>query len=320
VHTRVPATSRATERGVCPVCPSGAATTVVGTAPDFEYRTTGVDEWQIVECVCGTRLLDPCPADSEIASLYPPDYEPYQFHTMSMLVRLARGFVQRRKVESVRSVAGNGAVIIDLGCGSGALLAHLQDRGDPTWRLIGWDLPGPHLDRLRQTGIEVIAAPIGPVDDVVADVVILNQVIEHFRDPGAIIDLCESILRPGGHVIIETPATDGMDARLFRSRHWGGYHVPRHLVLFNHRSLAKLVESRAFRVVRAEALASPAFWVQSLHHWLTERRHGHAFARFFVVRNPLALALATIPDVVSSRYGRTSNQRLIARRLPSEPR
>jgi 2-polyprenyl-3-methyl-5-hydroxy-6-metoxy-1,4-benzoquinol methylase len=278
-------------------------------------------EWNIVECVgCRTRLLDPCPADAAIPSLYPPDYEPYQFESMPAVVRRARRRVQRRKVARVRSLASDDATIIDIGCGNGALLELLRDDGEPNWTLIGWDFPGPHLDRLERSGVTVIAAAIDQENagNLQADVAILNQVVEHFRQPDTLIDLCHRILRPGGHLIIETPNTLGIDARIFRNRHWGGYHIPRHLVVFNSDSIRTLLESNRFSIVRTEHLVSPAFWIQSVHHWLDDRRAGRFIAKFFVVRNPLLLAVATALDFVTARFAPTSNQRVVARKSHSD--
>lgn len=304
-----------TDTGTCPICPSDTGTVVIGSAPDFEYRTTGNVEWTIVECSrCGTRFLDPCPADDTITSLYPSDYEPYRFDDFPVLVRRVRDRVQRRKVARVRSIAPPGTTIMDLGCGSGSLLRLLRSSGDPSWHLIGWDFPGPHLERLRADGFEVIASPITSeaAPALCVDVIILNQVLEHFREPDRTIRLCSQLLRPGGRLVIETPDVGGLDARIFRSRYWGGYHVPRHFVMFSGPGLRELLQANGFRVTHSASLLSPAFWVQSAHHWLTERVGGRHLSRLVAVRNPLALAAAVVVDMVAARFGPSSNQLLIA--------
>jgi SAM-dependent methyltransferase len=290
---------------------------LLGSAPDFEYGTTPGVEWDVVECSgCHSRLLDPCPADSAIAGLYPSDYEPYRFHTLPGMVRRARDRVQLRKVDRIRSLVSANATIVDIGCGNGALLELFRRYGEPEWKLVGWDFPGPHLDRLKELGVCVVAASIDEqhIGDLTADVVILNQVIEHFREPDKLIRLCHAILKPGGNLVIETPNSYGLDARIFKSRYWGGYHIPRHLVVFNSDSLRTLLESNGYSVVLSENLASPAFWIQSVHHWLADRRLGRPLARLFVVRNPILLGLATAFDVATARFRPTSNQRLIGRR------
>jgi SAM-dependent methyltransferase len=277
------------------------------------------EEFAMVACTgCGTRFLDPRPADDAIPALYPEDYEPYRFDTLPAPIRVARDLVQGRKVAVAAELVPSGGTVVDVGCGAGSWLRLMQRKGPSDVRLIGWDFPGPHLDRLAADGFEVIH---GPVDldhalPAVADVVVLNQVLEHFARPDELLAVVTRLLRPGGHVVIETPDVDGLDARLFARRHWGGYHFPRHLVLFDAGGLRTLVERAGLQVVATERLVSPVFWNQSLHHLLADRRATRPVAPFFSIRNPATLALATLLDLVTRRREPTSNQRLVAR-LPA---
>ena len=216
----------------CPVCPPGTTSSPVARGQDFEYGTTGDLEWTIETCAgCGSRLLQPRPTVESIPLLYPPNYEPYQFDHLPRPIKFARDLVQRRKVTILRRLAPEEATILDLGCGSGSFLRLLQEHGTKTWRLIGWDFPGPHIAKLADDGVEAIGAPIdgAHAPAIMADVIVMNQVIEHFADPRAPLDVALALLRPGGYLIIETPDVGGLDAELFDAR-LGGYHFPRHLV------------------------------------------------------------------------------------------
>jgi SAM-dependent methyltransferase len=303
-----------TVRGRCPLCPSGTPAPRIAQGRDFEYRTTAV-EFTVVRCDgCGIQFLDPRPADDEIAGLYPDTYEPYRFDGLPAPVRAARDFVQAAKVRAIARHAPPGSRVLDLGCGGGTLLRLMQRRGDPSWKLAGWDYPGPHVARLAADGFDVLQAPIAVahVRPRSADVVVMNQVIEHFAAPDEVLRLVKALLVPGGVAFIETPDTRGLDARLFRSRHWGGYHFPRHLVLFDAANLSRLLEREGFSIVSVEHLASPAFWVQTLHHALEETRFAFA-APFFTASNPIALGAATAVDLVTMRLRPTSNLRVVAR-------
>ncbi len=307
-----------TEPGRCPLCPSGPPTRFVARGPDFEYATVA-GEWTVVACTgCRTRFLDPRPADDAIAALYPDDYEPYRFDALPGPVRFARDLVQRRKVAVVADLVPPGGTVLDLGCGAGAWLRLMRRRGPGDVRLIGWDFPGPHLERLAADGFAVVDGPVdrAHAPAAVADVVVLTQVLEHFARPDELLSVVTRLLRPGGHVVIETPDVDGLDARLFGRRHWGGYHFPRHLVLFDAPGLRTLVERAGLEVVATARLASPAFWNQSLHHLLADRGATRRAAGFFGIRNPITLGAATVLDLATSRWAPTSNQRLVAR-LPA---
>ncbi len=144
------------------------------------------------------------------------------------------------------------------------------------------------------------------------DLFVLNQVIEHVPHPDRLLTMLANALSPGGHIVIETPNTGGLDARLFARRYWGGYHIPRPMVLFNERNLRTLVERSGMRVVETAHLASPAFWIQSLHHAASESRMA-PLASLCTFRNVPLVALFAAFDIVRGRLTTTSNQRLVAR-------
>ena len=300
--------------GRCPLCADGTPTSVVGRGRDFEYATTDVEFTVVRCCGCGTQFLDPRPADEEIAGLYPETYMPYRFDALPAPVRAARDWVQTSKVRAIAEHARAGSRILDLGCGGGALLRLLRRRGDASWRLTGWDYPGPHVQQLAADGFNVVEAPIcvEHARPRSADGVVMNQVIEHFAAPDEIVRLTKIVLEPGGFLFIETPDTAGLDAGLFRSRYWGGYHFPRHLVLFDSSSLCELLKREGFSIVSVKHLASPSFWVQSFHHALQETRFAFA-APLLTVANPLALGAATAVDLLTLPFHATSNVRVVAR-------
>jgi SAM-dependent methyltransferase len=302
-----------TVKGACPLCGPDYAEVPVAQGPDFEYRTTGAQEFRLVRCRrCGIVVLDPRPADDQIAGLYPPEYQPYRFDELHPIVKAGRRVVQRGKVDAITRYANKGAVIVDVGCGGGALLRLLREQRPNDFDLIGWDYPGPHLDRLRADGVQVIAKPIEaahvPRD---VDLFILNQVIEHVPYPDRLLEMLTGALRPGGHVLVETPDTAGLDAGCFSGRYWGGYHIPRHMVLFNQGNLRALVERAGLRVVETARLASPAFWVQSLHHVLVESRLAPLAALCTLGNVPMVMMFSAF-DLVRAPFAPTSNQRLVA--------
>ena len=124
----------------------------------------------------------------------------------------------------------------------------------------------------------------------------LNQVIEHLQNPKAAVERLTQLLAPGGYLFLETPSTDGLDARLFCKRYWGGYHIPRHFWLFNEASLRQLLEGAGLRVVEFRYLTSPVFWIQSFHHLVLD--HGwFRLVRLISETNPLLLAPFTVLDM-----------------------
>jgi ubiquinone/menaquinone biosynthesis C-methylase UbiE len=303
------------EPGACPLCGPDYPRVDAAVGPDFHHPAAGGQEFRFLRCTaCGTLVLDPRPADDQIAALYPPDYVSYRFDRLNPLMRRGRDIVQRRKTSVIARLVPDGGTIVDVGCGTGNLLRLLRRRYGSRFRLIAWDYPGPHLDGLASAGIEVVAAAIEPpyVPRGV-DIFVLNQVLEHVPHPDRLLAMLAGALVPGGHLALETPDTGGLDARWFAGRYWGGYHFPRHMVLFNQRNLRTLVERCGLRVIGTAHLASPAFWVQSLHHALSESRLA-PLAPLCALGNVPLVAVCSAFDLLAAPFAGTSNQRLVARR------
>lgn len=301
-----------------------------GTEPlargrDFEYGTCD-NEFRFVRAVpSGLVYLLDRPVADEVPRLYPDQYEPYRFETLPPLLRHARDRVQRRKVAVVRRLVPGRGAILDVGCGSGALLRLLRAHGNSGWTLHANEM---HEPSLRQLAIDGFFPHPGPVQAIEGEarfnLIVLNQVIEHFADVHGLVAACARLLKPGGHLLIETPSTSGLDFRLFRDRHWGGYHVPRHFYLFDARTLGRLLAQHGLQTVQQQYLASPAFWTQSLHHRASESRSAllRRLARWLHLRNlPLTAAVTALDMATVAFGGRTSNLRLVAQRpVPQQRR
>lgn len=286
----------------------------VAAGPDFEYRCAP-DEFHAVRCRrCGLVYLNPRPAPSELGAIYPDHYIPYRFDEyLSPFMRRARMLMQKSKVRAVARCAPREAVIWDVGCGGGFLLQCLKKYGPPAWELLGVDISETALERVRANGIKTRCGRFETMDiePESADVIILNQVIEHLDDPAAVVARARTALKPGGRLFIETPSLDGWDAAIFKKRHWGGWHFPRHWTLYNHASLRALLKRNGFRVETMQWLLSPNFWAQSLHHALIDRGAPERIARFMDCGNPFVMAFFSFVDIIQSLFGHTSNMRVI---------
>jgi SAM-dependent methyltransferase len=287
----------------------------VATGRDFEYATCDNEFAFERSLPSGLVYLANRPVVGSLPTIYPDHYEPYRFEALPGLLRRARDWVQRGKVAVIRRHVSEQADILDVGCGSGQLLRLLRQYGSKGWRLHANEMHEPSLARLARQGFRTHPGPIQQVEgEARFDLIILNQVIEHFADVHGLLAACHRLLRPRGILLIETPSTSGLDHKLFGRRHWGGYHVPRHFYLFNAGSIRLLLAEHRFHVDRVQYLASPAFWTQSLHHRALESRFSR-FAGWFHLTNVPLTAVVTAFDVLTARFGlKTSNMRVVARR------
>ena len=77
--------------------------------------------------------------------------------------------------------------------------------------------PGP----CRGRGGDLTAAPLADrPDSECHDLVVGVHVIEHVADLAGFADACRDLLRPGGRLVLLTPAGDGIGLARFRSRWW----------------------------------------------------------------------------------------------------
>lgn len=97
-------------------------------------------------------------------------------------------------------------LVVDLGCGGGLLGVPLAAAGAT---VVGVDLARTALQAAAQrgqAGFLPVAGDLGaaPIADRSADLVLLADVLEHVADPGAVVAAAARLLRPGGHLFVNT--------------------------------------------------------------------------------------------------------------------
>ena len=316
----------ATESVRCCVC-GGSEAQTVARGYDYEYRTSR-DEWTYVRCLeCALVYLNPRPAVSELARIYPPSY--YSFDESKRGNPLV-GFFRRRlealKARAFEKLLGNGPKrILDVGCGDGRFLSVLRDFGPSNWELFGIDIDERAIRLAAKRGIRAELSRLEdyqPQSDAESpdsggrfDMIVQFQVIEHVSSPDEMVRKVKDLLVPGGLFVIETPDVAGWDEALFRDGLWGGYHIPRHWNLFTPTNLARMLDGAGFEPVLAQPLISTSFWINSLYNRALVRGASARTLGFLHYQNPLLLAPLIVLDKLRMLFGaRTSNQRLVVRR------
>ena len=115
-----------------------------------------------------------------------------------------------------------GAVVVDVGCGTGATLARVLERC-PTARCVGVDAMGEMVRRARATLgelAEVHAADAAalPVEDASADVVLFVNTLHHLDAKAAMLEAAR-VVKPGGVVLVAT------DERVYDVANWSNGRV-----------------------------------------------------------------------------------------------
>jgi 2-polyprenyl-3-methyl-5-hydroxy-6-metoxy-1,4-benzoquinol methylase len=157
-----------------------------------------------------------------------------------------------------------GERLLDVGCGSGDYLEVATSVG---WKAEGIDPDPRAVDGAKARGLEVRLADLESEarrSPGTYDAITMRHVIEHFHDPIAALKACHSLLRLGGRIWIATPRL-GCSGHNYFGDNWRGLEVPRHLVLFDEKSLSFALKVAGFNRVVAERVGKHAmfYWVQS---------------------------------------------------------
>jgi SAM-dependent methyltransferase len=246
------------ETVACPLC-GCADSIVVHSLRDHLFGRAG--EFVLVRCTsCSLRYLNPRPTFGALAAYYPDDYfcygpllraDPHR-GMGDLTAQLARQRI--RQLERHVGTIPRSARVLDVGCGANAFLYHLHRlRGCDT---LGMDFNASVAEAIRsRLGMpalhgSLLTADLAPES---FDGVAMYEYIEHEGAPRDVLDAARRATRPGGWLVLETPNAASGLARLF-GRKWCQYDTPRHLVLFEPRTLSTLLERCGYDVIAVRPL------------------------------------------------------------------
>lgn len=209
---------------------------------------THTEMWRCIAVGCGLCFASPQPSQSELNRAYTELYYPSEGapkvpleNTPYEVVRQAFQHLEARLGEL------KGKRLLDYGCGSGHLLRvgvehGMQPNGiepDSNARIAAARLPHAriyaNLDELR-------IAETAPRFDLIC----LWTVIEHLHEPWTDLSRLQSVLRPGGWLLITTMDIRCLRARIERER-WSNYVNPTHLYYFDRTSLERTIRAAGFQ-------------------------------------------------------------------------
>jgi SAM-dependent methyltransferase/glycosyltransferase involved in cell wall biosynthesis len=162
--------------------------------------------------------------------------------------------------------------VLDIGCGFCESLAYLKNRGCTVY---GVEADENVRETASRYGFNV---HIGEFDQAIYkkntfDYVIMDQVIEHMRDPVTTLHQVNSILKQGGKLILSTPNAKGWAARIF-GRRWINRHAPFHSQGFGRRSIKSAAGRSGFNVKMIRTITNPQWLHYQWVHLLTAPNAG----------------------------------------------
>lgn len=159
------------------------------------------------------------------------------------------------------ALASQPARVLDVGCSSGYLARPLSEAGAT---VVGVELDPRAADNARAWCEEVLVGDVEtmplPLPDASFDVVLCGDLLEHLRDPGAVLARLRPVLRSTGRLVLTTPNVANWAMRLsLLAGRWRytdrGVLDRTHTHLFTRRTLVETVEGAGYRVVELDHTA-----------------------------------------------------------------
>jgi SAM-dependent methyltransferase len=237
------------------------------------------DGWQMRVCRrCEAGTTWPIPTDAEMLSV---NIEEYPVRERVGMYRSRASEFRARWDQLLEFLPPEPASVLDVGCNLGFFLDHMRERGIP--RVAGAEIN----DECRAWGTSSLGLDIRrSIDDFGEerfDVVLLQDVLEHLKDPMGFLRHCRTKLTADGVILIQLPNRCSRMAREAGTS-WEWYSAPDHLVHLTPRSLSYLAETADLRVQAMRSADAPVDLSVALHPWLPARvirslRHVRGFQR-----------------------------------------
>ncbi len=232
-------------------------------ATDVEYFTTD-NTFSFKECQnCKLLMIDPIPAD-QLQVIYPPNYYSFIAPKKSMVNNIKEWLDKRLFKQILNRLQSEHLKVLDVGGGSGWLLNFVRSLSGRVKETYVVDIDRNAESLAIKNGHKYFCGRIEDFETTEKfDFVLLLNLIEHVSDPLAVMKKISDILTPHGVLLIKTPNYDSLDARLYRHKNWGGYHCPRHWVLFTKKSFQRLAHAAAFKITKFSYTQGAPFWAVS---------------------------------------------------------
>jgi SAM-dependent methyltransferase len=304
------------EHTTCPMgCPPHDEPLIVGSD-----RISGVGGvFQIVRCrSCGLSRTNPRPTRESMGLYYPDDYAPYQYTKAAVLPRrrpsllrnIAKRIIDFNSDHLPKTTPG---YALEVGCASGAYLAHLAS--------LGWSGEGVELNaaaaactaergfRVQNCAVEAMLPPLEPPSLVVA-----WMVLEHLHDPVGALRRFHEWSSDGAWLVASVPNFATGAAALF-GREWYPLQLPCHLFHYQRHTLAALLSKGGWKLERTFYHRTLNDFLASAGNFAETNGMGKAAVRlratakkrkFHLAMYPLATAVAAL--------GQTGRMTIWARR------
>lgn len=217
--------------------------------------------YRVVRCLrCGLVRSDPVAETAVISHLYARSGFQYEDELRNLTATYGRYLAE------LEGIGGRQEALLEIGCGNGFFLEEARRRGYTLVRGVE-----PSTDAVAKAAPDVRHAIVADVmrpglfEEETFDVICLFQVLDHFPDPGSVLEESRRILRPGGLVLCLNHDIGAFSARLLGAR--SPVIDIEHTYLFSRATITQLLEKQGYRVL-ACGVARNTYSLRYLAHLL----------------------------------------------------
>ena len=219
----------------CPLC---------GAESSLTYRLGHTDIARCRSRDCGLMFTTTQPTESELQGIYNGlYYGEGDITTEAAEMPNSDDYKFRQHAAEIDHLCGlRNKRILDYGCGIGNFLHVAREMGAA--EVCGVELNERARRVAHGRGFRV-EPTINNFEDEYFDIIYMNDVIEHLRDPVGALKIAKGKLIKNGLLVVITMNVDGAKAKLLRSK-WSLITDPTHFYFYNPASLARTLEDAGF--------------------------------------------------------------------------
>ena len=268
----------------CSSCNSKNLKVLYENLYDKDYFIEG--KFSILKCEnCGLEVINPLLNEKQLGKYYPAkDYYSYNKHSkLAILYHKISSYYYSRKNFFVNIILWPfssllyhyrfepGKNLLEIGCGNGLQLAFYKKYGLNTNGLEPYGLTLTNEE--RKLGIERKSVINANFPKEKFDYIIMKEVLEHIPNSNEVLKKCYYWLKKGGRLIIVIPNEESLWQKIFK-KNWYGYDVPRHVYVYNPKSIKILLEKRGFKINNIRKYDLPYMIDGSLKFYLVDKSEG----------------------------------------------
>lgn len=211
------------------------------------------NKFEIFKCSeCNNSYTHPVPQDLS------PYYHTKYWVSKGMLGKIKNQvfrIFQKRRIKWLKKYAKKGSAVLEIGAGEGEFLHDVST----SYRITGLELPEAKIRNPEILKADLLSWTTSKR----FKTVIFWESIEHVPSPQMYLHKACDLLDKGGHVLIELPRFNSIEARLFKN-HWFHLDPPRHLAHITDNGIEILAKRTGFKILERKSVLAPEYSVWGL--------------------------------------------------------